>query len=104
MLTITPEQALQGRSWAIVSDWGVYDLYREQVVAESICRDLNKRYGSDKYAVAHIEQPTCELIPTRDKPRSKTPTLTCSECGWWTDEIMNPPNYCPNCGAKVVDA
>lgn len=44
----------------------------------------------------------CKLIPTRDKPRSKAPTLTCSECGWWTDEIGKAWNYCPSCGRRVI--
>ena len=94
--TISPQEALQGRSWAIVSDWGVYDLYREKVVAESICNDLNRRYGSDKYAVAHIEQPTCREVEDED-----TGIITCSECG-----AVQPEDYtvyhCWSCGAKVV--
>lgn len=44
----------------------------------------------------------CRLIPTRDKPRSKAPTLTCSKCGWWTERINDRVNYCPNCGRKVM--
>lgn len=43
----------------------------------------------------------CRLIPTRDKPRSKAPTLTCSECGWWTDRINDELRYCPRCGKRV---
>ena len=43
----------------------------------------------------------CRLIPTRDKPRSKKPTLTCSECGWWTDRINDEWRYCPSCGKRV---
>ena len=43
----------------------------------------------------------CRLIPTRDKPRSKAPTLTCSKCGWWTDRINDRINYCPSCGKRV---
>lgn len=43
----------------------------------------------------------CRLIPTRDKPRSKAPTLTCSKCGWWTDRINDCINYCPSCGRAV---
>lgn len=53
---------------------------------------------------ATLGRGTCKLVPTRDKPRSKALTLTCSECGWWTDEIGKAWRYCPNCGAKVVDA
>ena len=44
----------------------------------------------------------CHMVPTRDKPRSKAPTLTCSECGWWTDRIGESVNYCPNCGRRYV--
>lgn len=44
---------------------------------------------------------TCRMVPTRDKPRSKVPTLTCSECGWWTDKFADRINYCPNCGRAV---
>lgn len=43
----------------------------------------------------------CELIHTRDKPRSKALTLTCSECGWWTDRINDEWKYCPRCGKRV---
>lgn len=30
-------------------------------------------------------------------------TWTCSECGCEAYDVAEP-NYCPNCGAKVVDA
>lgn len=31
-------------------------------------------------------------------------TMGCSECGCpWRSGVGNMPNYCPNCGAKVVD-
>ena len=50
---------------------------------------------------ATLGRGTCKLVPTRDKPRSKAPTLTCSECGWWTDEIGKAWRYCPNCGRRV---
>lgn len=43
----------------------------------------------------------CKLTHTRDKPRSKAPTLTCSECGWWTDRINDEWRYCPSCGKRV---
>ena len=51
---------------------------------------------------ATLVRGTCKLVPTRDKPRSKAPTLTCSECGWWTDEIGKAWNYCPSCGRRVI--
>ena len=51
---------------------------------------------------ATLGRGTCKLVPTRDKPRSKAPTLTCSECGWWTDEIGKAWRYCPNCGRRCV--
>ena len=51
---------------------------------------------------ATLGRGTCKLVPTRDKPRSKAPTLTCSECGWWTDEIGKAWNYCPSCGRRVI--
>ena len=43
---------------------------------------------------------------------SKTGKFKCSECGFLIAAITFPdgtkadpsPNYCPNCGAKVVDA
>lgn len=50
---------------------------------------------------ATLGRGTCRLIPTRDKPRSKAPTLTCSKCGWWTDRINDRINYCPSCGKRV---
>ena len=43
----------------------------------------------------------CKLVHTRDKPRSKALTLTCSECGWWTDRINDEWRYCPRCGKRV---
>ena len=27
----------------------------------------------------------------------------CSECGWSTGKYISPSNYCPNCGAKMVE-
>ena len=53
--TITPEKALQDRSWCIVGTYGVYELYRDQDTAMRVCADLNRRYGHDAYYVAHVE-------------------------------------------------
>ena len=67
------------------------------------CLELFIRPVTPAQAVeATLGRGTCKLVPTRDKPRSKAPTLTCSECGWWTDEIGKAWNYCPSCGRRVI--
>lgn len=71
----------------------MFDLTAEQVVGVTI----NSSNCSNSERTG-----TCRLVQTRDKPRSKAPTLTCSECGWWTADIGAAWNYCPNCGRKVV--
>ena len=47
---------------------------------------------------------TCWMEPTRDKPRSKALTLTCSNCGDWHEyrgeEEENKWNFCRKCGFK----
>lgn len=67
------------------------------------CLELFIRPVTPQQAVdATFVRGTCRMVPTRDKPRSKVPTLTCSECGWWTDEIGKTWNYCPSCGRRVI--
>ena len=49
MLVISPEEALSGRGYAIVTIEDdpriVYDLYTSEEIAQRICDDLNIRYG-----------------------------------------------------------
>lgn len=49
MLTISPEEALRGREYAVVTindaPRKVYDLYPDKEIAKQICDDLNIRYG-----------------------------------------------------------
>lgn len=113
--TISPERALQGRSWAIVrtKNKEVYSLYREMDEAVRICRDLNKRYGDGSYYVAHIEQPTCHIVKTwTDSDYADHWRYSCSECGYpievgerdvATGDPVSHANFCWNCGRKVVD-
>lgn len=57
MRTITARQALRERGYAVVTKGEpchVYDLYRDQDVAERICHDLNARYG-EMYEVAFVD-------------------------------------------------
>lgn len=56
----------------------------------------------EQAVAATLGRGECRLIPTRDKPRSKALTLTCSKCGWWTDRINDRINYCPMCGRRIV--
>ena len=54
----------------------------------------------------YVPERTCRMLPTRDKPRSKSLTLTCSECGdwheWRGDDEERKWKHCRVCGAKVV--
>ena len=56
MLVISPEEALMGREYAIVTindaPRRVYDLYPNEEIAQRICDDLNIRYRET------IEDPT----------------------------------------------
>lgn len=65
-------------------------------------RAFIRNYLTPEQAIeATLGRGECRLIPTRDKPRSKAPTLTCSKCGWWTDRINDEWRYCPSCGKRV---
>lgn len=33
----------------------------------------------------------------------KRPMIRCSHCGWTFSVALNPRNYCPSCGAKMVN-
>ena len=55
MRTITAQEAVVGREWAIMCGNDVYDLYRDEDTAKRICNDLSKRYTDKHYEVAHIE-------------------------------------------------
>lgn len=97
--TISPERALQGRSWAIVSnrDGRVYSLYREPDEATRICHDLNVRYGDGAYAVAHVERPTATHVmsPVSDGVGE----CTCSACG---GHVGPHDAWCRGCGCELV--
>lgn len=33
----------------------------------------------------------------------KRPMIRCSHCGWTFSVALNPRNYCPSCGALMVN-
>ena len=55
-------------------------------------REVGRRY---------VPERTCRLV-YYDDGDGYPPNVQCSACGRWLDEYASP-DYCPNCGAKVVE-
>lgn len=57
MNTITPQEALRGREYAIVKakDKSIYDLYCDEDTARRIADDLNARYGDGWCYAAKVD-------------------------------------------------
>lgn len=47
--------------------------------------------------VADLIDPTCHLCPSYDGG------FGCDRCFTWFQSMETKPNYCPKCGARVVD-
>lgn len=68
--------------------------------------DVMRILGKYEQAIAAMlgnAERTCEMYQYRNV-LGYINEYQCSECGsdaQWADD--EPPNYCPNCGAKVVD-
>ena len=68
-------------------------------------------YVTDKHgnkrqvdSLVFVRERTCELVET-DKYTNSRETihvLECSKCGKTCEHVNGMPNYCPNCGARVV--
>lgn len=71
--------------------------HAEETDWQAIADDLNAELGGG----------TCEMREDSDYIECKVQTFTCSACGWHgvIDDLLvsdTIPNFCPNCGAKVV--
>lgn len=114
MRTIEPMNAVRGIEWAIVEPATMltYGLYPDQDMAERICNDLTKRYGSGSYYVAHVEEPTCEMADMWEREDDDgviwPDGYRCAMCGKFVLGIMPEPGtmvapkFCPSCGARVT--
>ena len=111
IMHLTPEQAIAATAGA---DYGItfastFDRPHETMVGETVYDSEGNAIGW--IANAKVGAGTCRNIS--DPPNG----FLCSECGWgdfdepthllttakFTDNDRGP-NYCPNCGAKVVSA
>ena len=104
MRTMGPMSAVRGIEWAIVEPATMltYGLYPDQDMAERICNDLTKRYGSGSYYVSHVEEPTCEMVDMWPEGYQCT---RCREAvlGVMPEpDTMVAPKFCPSCGARVT--
>nr|DAT20782.1 MAG TPA: nin one binding protein [Caudoviricetes sp.] len=50
--------------------------------------------------LADLIDPTCHDFGGEEDTNGENYDFACSACGWCGD--MTNPNYCPNCGARVV--
>lgn len=50
--------------------------------------------------LANLIDPTCHDFGGEEGTNGENYDFACSACGWCGD--MTKPNYCPNCGARVV--
>lgn len=51
--------------------------------------------------IANLIDPTCNDFGGEEGTNGEGYDFACSACGWCGD--VCEPNYCPNCGARVVD-
>lgn len=49
------------------------------------------------YVLADLIDPTCRFLPTFNGG------FGCDRCYTWFQSMETKPNYCPSCGARVVD-
>ena len=75
-------------------------LYIEKVVKPNM-------RTSEQAVSATLGRGECEMLEESEYVECKVQTFTCSACGWHgaIDDLFasdTRPNYCPNCGAKVV--
>lgn len=70
-----------------------------------------KSYGFFFNRLAGLIDPTCEVVEVPDNDEFMVRVVSgfmCKKCGHETiverncDGWAEPPNYCPNCGARVV--
>lgn len=50
--------------------------------------------------LADLIDPTCHDFGGEEGTNGESYDFACSACGWCGD--VTKPNYCPNCGARVV--
>ena len=62
-------------------------------------RDSNS-YSDAFNRLADLIDPTCHDFGGEEGTTGENYDFACSACGWGGD--MTKPNYCPNCGARVV--
>lgn len=75
-------------------------LYSSSDLGESIAAEVNC-YGYPREKVfthlADLIDPTCRFLPTFNGG------FGCDRCYTWFQSMETKPNYCPSCGARVVD-
>ena len=54
-----------------------------------------------EHAIAATVGETCRMTPLSDEPTTSIQPMRCTACGHKTYAQL--ANYCPHCGAKVVD-
>lgn len=59
-----------------------------------------KSYGFFFSRLASLIDPTCHDFGGEEGTNGEDYDFACSTCGWCGDVCK--PNYCPNCGARVV--
>ena len=72
------------------SEWMGYETWLLKPTKEEAIAAWNRR-----------AERTCHLV-YYDDGDGYPPNVQCSACGGWLDEYASP-DYCPNCGARVVD-
>ena len=74
------------------------DAYMEHDYVFMTPKEVHALAGDLKRWADLIDRPTCRYA--YDHSGSRVAAFVCSACGQRRSE---PPRYCPNCGAEVVD-
>ena len=99
--TTTVEQ--YGTNVRVTQNWSSY--------LDKMARDIADRIDEETLArLGYVKRGTCHAIVSDNLTESEgtgDAWADCSECGHLlfvlTDPTSEPPNFCPNCGRKVVD-
>lgn len=72
----------------------------EVYVALLSCTGITYDYANLLNRLADLIDPTCYDFGGEEGTNGESYDFACSACGWCGD--VSKPNFCPNCGARVV--
>lgn len=73
------------------------DANLDVTIAIAILETVGEVHHPIAAVVADLIDPTCRFFPTFNGG------FGCDRCYTWFQSMETKPNYCPSCGARVVD-